>query len=124
MAPFILKLAVVAVHIVEIFSFVHRKENPSINNGRCGSNLLKPLRTVCLSMSIFSQNSCTLDTFCKNSDIELQENLKNCLVSDTRSQAEMRWDIHVGHTIYFVKNARKIQLKTEHCSKLGNSKNY
>ena len=46
MAPFILKLAVVAVHIAEIFSVAHRKENPSLNNGRCGYKLINDFRYI------------------------------------------------------------------------------
>jgi len=59
MAPFILKFVVAAVHIVEIFSFVHRKENPSINNGRCGYKFINAFKySTPINAHIFSKFMC------------------------------------------------------------------
>lgn len=78
MSPFILKLAVVAVHIAEIFPVVHRKENPSINNGRCGYIFINAFKYITpANEQIFLKTHVCWTTFCKNSDVELHENLKN-----------------------------------------------
>jgi hypothetical protein len=56
MAAFILKLAVVPVHFAEIFSVVHRKENPSINNGRCGHKFINVSKYITpVNEQIFSR---------------------------------------------------------------------
>jgi hypothetical protein len=56
MAPFILKFAVVAVHIAEIFSVVLRKETPSINNGGCGYKFIKAFKHITpVNEQIFSK---------------------------------------------------------------------
>jgi hypothetical protein len=54
MAPFILKFAVAAVNIVEIFLFVHRKENPSINNGMCGYKFINAFNPLALELDVCS----------------------------------------------------------------------
>jgi len=56
LGPFIFKLAVVGVHFAEIFSFVHRKENPSINNGRCGYKFINAFKYITpVNEQIFSK---------------------------------------------------------------------
>jgi hypothetical protein len=56
MAPFILKLTVIAVYIAEIFSGFHRKESPSINNGRCGYKFINTFKYITpVNEQIFSK---------------------------------------------------------------------
>jgi len=63
MAPF----AVAALQIVEIFSFVHRKVNPSINNARCGYKFINAFEySTPVNQQTFSKFTCAGQLSVKN----------------------------------------------------------